>query len=158
VLNFLNRELPKNLRSAGQNSSIRDGMDMALCSFNFDKMLMYYSGANNPCWIIRAGELIELKADKQPISASTDIEKIPFTNREFSLTKGDMVYIFTDGYADQFGGPKGKKFKYKQLEELLRESSVLPLTEQRALLEKRFQEWKGELEQIDDVLVIGIRV
>lgn len=158
VLDFLNKELPQNLKSQGKDASIRDGMDMSICSFDFKGMKLYYAGANNPCWIIRGGQLIELKADKQPISAYNDPDKRPFTNRELSLEPRDLVYLFTDGYADQFGGPKGKKFKYKQLKELLIEHADLPLPAQKEMLLKAFKRWKGDLEQVDDVLVIGIRV
>ncbi len=158
VLNYLNNELPKHLKSTEQNTDIKDGMDMALCSFNFDTMKLIYSGANNPCWIVRDKTLTELKADKHPISASPDLEKQLFTNKEFALQKGDMVYLFTDGYADQFGGPKGKKFKYKQLEEKLINISHLTSAEQNEILKNTYLDWKGDLEQIDDVLIIGIRV
>lgn len=158
VLDFLNKELPQNLKSQGKDISIRDGMDMSICSFDFKGMKLYYAGANNPCWIIRRGQLIELRGDKQPISAYNDPDKRPFTNRELSLEPGDLVYLFTDGYADQFGGPKGKKFKYRQLKELLLENAGLPLPAQKEMLFKTFRRWKGDLEQVDDVLVIGIRV
>ncbi len=153
ALDFLNTELPKNLKSYGQETSIRDGMDMALCAIDFENKKMYFSGANNPCWIIRNNEVIELKADKQPISASTDMEKKPFTNQQFDLETSDTVYLFTDGYADQFGGPKGKKFKYKQLEELLIEIYTYSPEQQSEIMKQRFEEWKGDLEQVDDVLV-----
>ncbi|MCE3294505.1 MAG: yrrB 5 [Crocinitomicaceae bacterium] len=158
VLNFLNKELPQNLKSQGKEISIRDGMDMSICSFDFKGMKLYYAGANNPCWIIRQGEIIEIKGDKQPISAFNDPDKRPFTNNEFSLETGDTVYLFTDGYADQFGGPKGKKFKYRQFKEILLENYRLPLPAQKEMLSKAFHRWKGDLEQVDDVLVIGIGV
>ncbi len=157
VLNYLNRELPKNLKSGEQNSDIKDGMDMALCSFNFKKMKLIYAGANNPCWIIRDKIVTELKADKQAISASPELTK-EFSDKEFPIRKGDMVYLFTDGYADQFGGPKGKKFKYKQLEQKLIELSDKPCSEQHESLKKIVFDWKGDLEQVDDILVIGIKV
>jgi serine phosphatase RsbU (regulator of sigma subunit) len=158
VLNFLNRELPQNLKSTGTEVNIRDGMDMSLCSFNWKELKMVYAGANNPCWIIRGKELIELRPDKQAISASTDMEKKSYTDKEFNLKKGDSVYLFTDGLADQFGGPKGKKFKYKQLKEILLSVQALPVDEQKQILSDAFYSWKGELDQIDDVLVIGIKV
>jgi serine phosphatase RsbU (regulator of sigma subunit) len=119
---------------------------------------MQFAGANNPIWIIRKGELIELKGDKQPISASTDIEKRNFTNQLFDLQKNDHIYLFTDGYADQFGGPKEKKFSYKRLKELLIENTSKTPEQQKEILLKSFNDWKGELEQIDDVSVIGVRV
>jgi serine phosphatase RsbU (regulator of sigma subunit) len=158
VLNFLNRELPQNLKSSGQEISIRDGMDMALCSFDWMNKKMYFAGANNPCWIIRDNTLIELKGDKQAISASTDTEKKPFRNQEYDFKEGDIIYLFTDGYADQFGGPKGKKFKYKQLEEVLLRHHQLPLNVQREKYGEIFAQWKGDLEQVDDVLLIAVKL
>jgi PAS domain S-box-containing protein len=158
VLNFLNTELPKNLRSYEQDVSIRDGMDISLCAIDFANMKLLFSGANNPCWIIRNNSITKLKADKQPISASIDLEKKSFTTQQFDLEKGDCIYLFTDGYADQFGGPKGKKFKYTQLEELLLKNGNKTLNEQKKILQNVFNEWRGNLEQIDDVLVVGVRV
>jgi PAS domain S-box-containing protein len=158
VLNFLNAELPKNLRSYDQDASIRDGMDISLCAIDFANMKLYFSGANNPCWIIRKNTITKLKGDKQPISASIDLEKKSFTTQQFELEKGDCVYLFTDGYADQFGGPKGKKFKYTQLEELLLKNSNKRLKDQKEILRNEFIDWKGNLEQIDDVLVVGVRI
>jgi two-component system, sensor histidine kinase LadS len=158
VLNYLNRELPHTLKSHGQEANIRDGMDMALCAFDFNEMKMHFSGANNPVWIIRENELIELKPDKQAITASDDMEKKSFTNHVFELQKGDRIYLFTDGFADQFGGPKGKKFKYKQLQEMLFAVKGWDMAEQKNILHKKFEDWKGELEQVDDVLLIGVRV
>jgi tetratricopeptide (TPR) repeat protein len=158
VLNFLNRELPQNLKSSVHEISIRDGMDMALCSFDWKNSKMYFAGANNPCWIIRDNQLIELKGDKQAISASTDIEKKPFNNQQFEFRSGDTIYLFTDGYADQFGGPKGKKFKYQQLKDLLLKINPYFLAEQKKELSSAFNSWKGELEQVDDVLLIGVKM
>ena len=158
VLNFLNAELPENLKSYEQDVTIRDGMDIALCAFDFENKKLYFAGANNPCWIIRDNAIIELKADKQPISASNDMLKTNFTNHEFDIKKGDCIYLFTDGYADQFGGPKGKKFKYKQLQEKLILLNALSLKEQKEKLTSIFNDWRGGLEQIDDVLIIGIKI
>jgi serine phosphatase RsbU (regulator of sigma subunit) len=100
--------------------------------------------------------ILEIKADKQPIG-KFDYGK-PFTNHEVEVEKGDSVYIFTDGYADQFGGPLGKKFRYKTLKTLLLQIHHLPLNQQRDILDKTFEKWKGELSQIDDVCIIGIRI
>jgi serine phosphatase RsbU (regulator of sigma subunit) len=158
VLNYLNRKLPENLKATGAEQNIRDGMDMTLCIFDLKNMRMQFAGANNPIWIIRNRELIELKGDKQPISASTDSEKKDFTNQTFQLKKDDHVYLFTDGYADQFGGPKEKKFSYKRLKELLMENVSKTPGQQKEVLLSAFNDWKGELEQIDDVCVIGIRI
>jgi len=156
ALNFLNQELPKNLKgSAGDE--IKDGMDMTMVAFSHDKMRLYFAGAMNPIYIISDGKLTEVKGDKQPISSALG-EKKDFTNHKLDLKAGDLVYLFTDGYADQFGGPKGKKFKYKSFQELLLKNVSLSMQDQKTALEKTFMDWKGELEQIDDVLVIGIRL
>lgn len=157
ALTFLNQELPKNLKgSAGDE--IKDGMDMTMVAFSRDKMRLYFAGAMNPIYIVSDGRLTEIKGDKQPVSSSTSLEKKPFTHHKFDLKKGDLVYLFTDGYADQFGGPKGKKFKYKPFQELLLSIASLTMEQQRAALERSFLDWKGGLEQVDDVLVIGIRL
>jgi len=152
-------------------SSIKDGMDMALCSINFEKLELQYAGANNPLYIVRKNtsdlladgmadgkiELIEIKADKQAIGADTAKTKI-FTNHKIKLEKGDAIYLFTDGYADQFGGEKGKKFKYSKFKELLIENHEKTAQEQKNILDSHFEKWKGDLEQVDDILVIGIKV
>jgi serine phosphatase RsbU (regulator of sigma subunit) len=158
VLNYLNRKLPENLKSTGQEQNIRDGMDMALCIIDFKNMKMQFAGANNPCWIIRSNELIELKGDKQPISASNDIEKRDFTNITFDLKKNDCIYLLTDGFADQFGGPKEKKFSYRRLKEELVINHSNSCEKQKEKLSTAFENWRGSHEQIDDVCIIGIRV
>jgi len=157
ALSFLNHELPKNLKGSADDE-IKDGMDMTMVAFSRDKMRLYFAGAMNPIYIISGGKLTEIKGDKQPISSSPTLEKKSFTTHSFDLKPGDLVYLFTDGYADQFGGPNGKKFKYKSFQELLLKNAGLSISEQRDALQKTFLDWKGDLEQIDDVLVIGIRL
>jgi len=102
------------------------------------------------------GEINEIAPDKMPVGLHSTMYS--FKNNSVQLNKGDIIYLFTDGYADQFGGPKGKKFKYKQLEEVILANHHLPMSEQRNVLEKIYDDWKGTLEQVDDVLVIGIRI
>lgn len=140
------------------DGEVRDGMDMTLCALDLKKGKLEFAGANNPLWIVRNGakEVEEIKPDKQPIG-KFEFRK-PFTNHEKDLQKGDCIYLFSDGYADQFGGPKGKKFKYKTLKELLISLHEKPMDEQLQVLESTFENWKGELLQIDDVCVIGIRI
>ncbi len=144
---------------------VKDGMDIALVSLrylpaknNSNVCVLQYAGANNPLWILRKGaaEIEETKADKQPIG-KFDYGK-PFTNHEAEVRPGDSVYIFTDGYADQFGGPLGKKFRYKTLKTLLLSISDKPMSEQKKILDDTIESWRGDLEQIDDVCVIGIRI
>jgi len=137
-------------------SEVKDGMDISLCCLNLSTHTLEWAGANNPLWVWTEGKMEEFKADKQPIG-KFDYRK-PFTNHTISLKQGDTIYIYTDGYADQFGGPKGKKFKYKQLEDVIRGMTILNMQEQCITLNLAYEEWKGELEQIDDVCVIGVRV
>lgn len=153
ALSFLNREISKTL------NSIKDGMDIALCTVDAEKMELQYAGANNPVYIIRRNELIEIKADKMAIGADSENagEKI-FKNNIIHLERGDTIYLFTDGYADQFGGPQGKKMKSKKFQEILMSIQDKAMSEQKNILEKSFLDWKGSLNQVDDVLVIGIRV
>lgn len=135
---------------------IKDGMDISLCCINNETNQLFWSGANNPLWIIRNNSIIEYKADKQPIG-SIDKPK-PFTTHTINLQKDDTVFIFTDGYADQFGGTKGKKFKYSQFKELLLKINDRSADEQLSLIDAQLESWKGDLEQVDDILIIGIKI
>ena len=146
----------KDSYGARSENEVKDGMDISLCCLDVSKRMLEWSGANNPLWICRNGKMEITTANKQPIGAFE--HRKPFTNHSFQLEKGDTIYIFTDGYADQFGGEKGKKFKYKQLEELLIKSQQYFLEEQKTILDKAFENWKKDLEQIDDVCIIGVRV
>lgn len=146
-------------------NELKDGMDISLLKISSDnnehstrKFHLQWSGANNPLWIIRKNSTIieEIKADKQPVGKF--MERKNFTSHSLFLEKGDRLYLFTDGYADQFGGPKGKKFKYRQLEEVLLSTIHLTLTDQKQALENAFDSWKANHEQVDDVCIIGISV
>ena len=122
---------------------------------------MQWAGANNPLWIIRhnsgsAVELVETKPDKQPIGKYSEAK--PFTNHEIEIQTGDLIFIFTDGFADQFGGPDGKKFKYANFQKLFLENVAQNSEIQKTKLETEFMSWKGDLEQVDDVCIIGIRI
>ncbi len=133
---------------------VKDGMDIALCSLS--NKTLKYAGANNPLWIIRNGEVIETKANRQPIGIFD--KQHPFITHVIELKKGDTIYIFSDGYVDQFGGDKGKKFKVKAFRALLLSIQDKPMEEQRLLIDSTFEVWRGELEQIDDVCIIGVRI
>jgi serine phosphatase RsbU (regulator of sigma subunit) len=138
------------------STDTKDGMDAVLCAIDFDKNMISAACANNPLWIIRKGELIEFKPDKLPIGESDETK--PFTLHETKLQKGDCIYMLTDGYADQFGGPNGKKYKMSQLKELLMSIHTKPMVEQKQLIEDAFVNWKGSLDQVDDVCVMGLRI
>lgn len=157
ALDFLNTEVYNavNIHRVG-DMVIRDGMDLALCAFNPRTLQLYYSGAKNPIYIVRNKEVTIIKGDNQPIGSSKTPK--PFTQHFFQLEKGDMLYLFTDGLPDQFGGPKGKKFKYKKFQEILINNSSDPIGLQKDKLLTEFTEWKGSLEQLDDVCVVGIRI
>jgi serine phosphatase RsbU (regulator of sigma subunit) len=138
------------------SNDVKDGMDISLLCINLKTKHVTWSGANNPLWYMEGNTLKEIKADKQPIG-KTEHPK-PFTTHSITYSPGMLLYLFTDGYADQFGGPNGKKFKYNQLSALLSNNSHLPLKQQQELFLKTFNEWKGPLEQVDDVCMIGVRV
>lgn len=157
ALSYLNLQIIKNLKS------INDGMDVSFCAFNPKTLVLQYAGANNPLYLIQNKELRIIKADKQAIGGSADVlEEKLFTNHIIQLEKGDSVYLFSDGYADQFGGPEsyngGKKFKYNRFQKLLTEIHQKPMAQQKEILIQEFEVWKGNLEQVDDVCIFGIRI
>jgi serine phosphatase RsbU (regulator of sigma subunit) len=137
-------------------SEVKDGMDISLCSIDKNTRKIYWSGAYNPLWYMQNNELKELTADKQPIGKQENQK--PFKTHLIDLQNGDILYLFTDGYADQFGGPKGKKFKYKQLQEKLLAISSFNMDKQKEILDETIETWKSGMEQTDDVCIIGIRV
>lgn len=135
----------------------KDGMDMTLCALNYNTLELQFSGAFNPLYIIRENELIQHKADKFPVGMFIG-EKQNFTNNSLQLQKGDIIYIFSDGYADQFGGPKGKKFMAGNFRQLLADVSKFPIEKQKTILNQTIEEWRGNLEQVDDILIIGVKI
>lgn len=140
------------------DENVKDGMDISLCALSIPSLTLAWAGANNPLWILRrdTGILEEIRADKQPIGKFADAR--PFTTHQISLSQGDTIYIFTDGYQDQFGGDKGKKFKASALRDLITELGKRPMNEQLERIQGTFETWRGNLEQIDDVCIIGVRV
>ncbi len=156
ILNLLRERVMKALHQKGHELENKDAMDMALCVFNPKTLELQYSGANNPLYHIRENVLTEIKADKMPVGINA-IEEESFTNHSLQLKPGDIVYIFSDGYADQFGGPQNKKFKYGPLKELLIGISNQSMEKQRDELEKVITTWKGDEYQIDDILIFGIK-
>lgn len=135
---------------------MHDGMDIAFCRINLKTLLLEYSGANNPVYIVSNDDLKQLPSSRQPIGDYPDRKEFECT--EYQLKKGDKVYLFSDGYADQFGGPSGKKFRSQKFRELIQSMSSLPMDQQRDLLERCFNDWRNELDQVDDVCVLGIRI
>ncbi len=158
ILNELNTGVIDTLSEGNSSSSIRDGMDIALCVFSPDKRLMYFAGANNPVIIIRDGKLIRIRGDKMPIGVFEGSKPPEFTNNEVEILRGDTIYLFSDGFADQFGGKDDKKFLIKRFQELLLKVHALPLPAQKDILQKTLLEWMGDNNQVDDILVIGIRI
>jgi serine phosphatase RsbU (regulator of sigma subunit) len=158
ALDFLNIELPKNIKNTSSSGRIKDGMEICMCSFHPAKMELHFAGANNNLYLVRNNELNLYKGDKRPIGGGYDTHIGTYTNQVIALQKGDMLYLSTDGFPDQFGGPKGKKFKYRQMEEIFLSIHALPPEEQKKVLEKRFMEWKGDLDQVDDVCIVGMRI
>jgi serine phosphatase RsbU (regulator of sigma subunit) len=154
ILNSLREEIIKALKT--DKEFTKDGMDGTICKINFDTYMLEYAAANNSFYVIRNGELLEQKAQKMPIGYMERM--LPFKTNTFQLMNGDSIYTFTDGYADQFGGPKGKKFMYKNLEKILIESKDELLEVQKNILDKEFDKWKGSHEQIDDVCIIGLKI
>jgi serine phosphatase RsbU (regulator of sigma subunit) len=157
VLNHIRNEIIHSLNPEGSEEESKDGMDCILACFDFSTYTLEYAAANNSFYIIRDKEIINCPADKMPVGKSPKDHE-PFTLHTVPLKKGDTVYMLTDGLPDQFGGPKGKKFKYKQLEDILLENNQKSLQEQKEILNARFEDWKGNLEQVDDVCLIGVRV
>lgn len=156
ILNNANRLAVDVLRSSEDNY-MRDGMDIALCTIDYKSMTLEYSGAHNPAYIVRNGELITIESDPFSIGSYINNER-EFTNHTFNLENGDCLYVFSDGYVDQFGGPKGKKFMRKQFRQLLLDISHLPMIEQKWRLMETLDKWQGQQEQVDDILVLGIRI
>jgi serine phosphatase RsbU (regulator of sigma subunit) len=158
ILLALKHGVIKALNKHPSSDQTKDGMDIAICTIPKKGKKIEYAGANNPFWLIRDGEIIETRGDRQPVGIYGDNLETPYTNHEIEIKSGDSVYIFSDGYADQFGGPSGKKFKYSQFKSLLVQVQEESMAKQKEILNTRIEEWMGdEEEQIDDILVVGIR-
>lgn len=140
------------------DKAYRDGMDLAICAFPKNELAVHYSGANRPLLHFTDGAMRIYKPDKHTIGGAIDDVEKEFTMHVIPLKKGDMLYLFSDGYADQFGGPQGKKIMSKKLEHLLTSIASLDCSQQKEKLELAFNDWKGSLEQVDDVCVVGIRI
>jgi serine phosphatase RsbU (regulator of sigma subunit) len=157
ILNQLREEIIKALNPEDAIEESKDGMDIVICCYDFDTMQLNFAAANNSLYLIRDEQLLEYKADKFPVGKYQN-EQSSFTLQTISLQKNDCIYTFTDGFADQFGGPHGKKYKYKQFKEQLLKNHHLSLEIQKKLIDIEIENWKGSLEQIDDILTIGIKI
>jgi serine phosphatase RsbU (regulator of sigma subunit) len=163
ILEKLRTDVICSLKQTGREGEQKDGMDMSLCVIDFDNLTMEFAGAQNPLYLIRGDELIETKADRMPVAYYEQMTN--FKSQKIQLNQGDCFYMFSDGYADQFGGPQGKKFKYKALKELLVKVREKPMPEQKDILEKTIQDWAGgsgtgqtRFDQVDDILIVGVRI
>jgi len=157
ILDELNNSVHKSLNKATSKENVRDGMDLSICSFDLINMKLNFSGAKNSIYLIRDGILIQHKGDQFAIGSFIPGEQ-KFLSIEIPLQKDDLIYLFSDGYPDQFGGLKGKKFMYRQFREKITELSTLSMNEQKSKLEQTMDAWMGSFDQIDDILIIGIKI
>ncbi len=157
IMDKMNAGVANTLHTSTSGQQTKDGMDMTLCAINYDTLELQFSAAFNPLYLVRGNELTAYKADKFPVGMFIG-EKQSFTNNTIQLQKGDKVYIFSDGYADQFGGPKGKKFMAGNFRALLSDISKQPINQQQTVLNDTIENWRGNLEQVDDILIIGVSV
>lgn len=157
ILTQLNKEVISTLQQRSDSTDVLDGMDLALACYHPVEKLLEFSGAFNPLYLIREGKIIEIKADKVSIGRSSFNTGVDFTNHQVEIKPGDTVYLFSDGYADQFGGKFMKKFKYRNLKELLIKIQPETMDRQRIILNQTIEEWRGNVDQLDDILMIGRR-
>ena len=157
IFNKTRQSIIKRLKKDGSPEGGKDGMDASIVCFDFENKKLTYTAAQNPIWIIRDNEVIQIKAEKMPVGKH-EFDHVPFEGGEFDLQKGDQIYTLTDGFQDQFGGPNGKKFMIKRMREYVLSISHLPMAEQHQKLNEAFSDWKGDLEQVDDVCVIGVKI
>ena len=175
ILDLLREKIIKALESKTNDNQRKDGMDLSICIWDKSDNTLQFSGANNPVYLIRKSpevdesldpffksmiedsKLFEIKGDKMPVGSFLE-ELTPFSSRTIKLLKSDMIYSFSDGLADQFGGLDGKKYKYKQFRETLLKHSQKPLKTQGDELLKSFKIWKSDFEQVDDICVIGVKI
>ena len=157
IFNKTRQFIINRLKKDGSSEGGKDGMDASIVCFDFKKNKFSYTAAQNPIWVIRNSELIEIKPEKMPIGKH-DNDNMPFLGGDFEIEKGDQIYTLTDGFQDQFGGPRGKKFMIKKMREYILSISHLPMKEQHQLIKEAFTNWKGDIEQVDDVCVIGVRI
>ncbi|MGD0755068.1 MAG: SpoIIE family protein phosphatase [Bacteroidales bacterium] len=157
ILNQLCEQVIKSLHQTGKCDETRDGMEMAICIIDSDKKKLQYSGAFRPLYLIRDKELKEFKGDKRPIGIYEQ-EDQSFTNKEILIKKNDIIYLFTDGYVDQLGGADRKTFRTENFKKLLIDIHNMSMPEQKKTLEKKFEDWRSDIDQVDDILIVGIKM
>jgi serine phosphatase RsbU (regulator of sigma subunit) len=157
VLNLMRQKIKTSLHQTGKEGEAADGMDIAFCILHKNKKKLEFSGAYNPLFLIQNDVLKEFKGDRMPIGIYYG-EKDTFTNHEISVSKGDTIYIFSDGMCDQFGGPRGVKYKIANLKKLLTDIHPKPLVDQRNIILNELEKWRGTSDQVDDITIIGIRI
>ncbi|MBU0489195.1 MAG: SpoIIE family protein phosphatase [Bacteroidetes bacterium] len=157
ILTYLSAGIYKSFKRQGEELPVKAGMDLSVCAFNRTTMILEYAGVHNPAYIVRKNEIIELKADSFPIGEPFNTDFRGYTNKRFKMEAGDVIYVFSDGFIDQPGGARRKRFQSRNFKTTLIEIAHLPAEEQKRKLDNFFISWKGEIEQYDDVLVIGIR-
>ncbi len=158
ILNRLNDDFHEIFKDV-DNVVLRDGMDVAFCSIDKKDMILEYAGAFNPLYLIRDNKIMEVKGDRFAIGLDeTNFKEQTFKNHIIPIQKEDIIYVFSDGFSDQFGGPDGKKYKYRRFRHLLLNLHQLPMEKQHEILENNVIEWRGEQDQVDDILVIGIKI
>jgi len=157
ILNQLRNYIIESLHQSGAENESKDGIDIALCIIDPDKKKLQFAGAHNPLYLIRKNELLIYKGDRMPVSIHQNAN-VSFTNHEIDINEDDIIYIFSDGFVDQIGGPKKRKFMSRNLQDLLLKIHQKPMDVQEQILNKTFEDWKGDYIQLDDILVIGIKL
>jgi serine phosphatase RsbU (regulator of sigma subunit) len=157
ILDQLREDVIRALKQTGEEGEVSNGMDITLCIINLQNYSLKYAGAYNPLYIIRNGELQIIEADRMPIGIHFKPTH-PFVNHNIEVNEGDMIYLFTDGFIDQFGGSHGKKLRHKPFQQILLDVYTQPVDKQKEDLLSYFSKWKGHYPQIDDVLVMGLKI
>jgi serine phosphatase RsbU (regulator of sigma subunit) len=157
ILEELRKVLISSLHQTGKRGEAQDGIEIALCVIDLKKQTLEYSGANRPLYIVRKGSVEHYRPDRMPIGIYEQ-DFVPFTNQSIKLQKGDGIYLFSDGYVDQLGGPLRKTFRVKKFRKLLVEIQDQGMESQKQLLLQNLKDWQGDVEQIDDILVMGIKI
>jgi serine phosphatase RsbU (regulator of sigma subunit) len=158
ILNSLRKKMIDTLSKHDEKEERRDGMDIALAVIDKEKMQLNFAGAYNPAYIIRNNKITKIEADRMPVGFHDKFNNIPFKNKYVKIIKDDLIYLFSDGYADQFGGKYLKKFNTRRFRELLLHISKLPVPEQKKIADKILLKWQGNAGQVDDILLIGIKI